>query len=300
MSKISVIITSYNQKVLLKEAIDSVLSQSYLPFEIIVCDDFSKDGSRDLIRSYELNYPNLVKGIFQKMNLGISKNRNSGLNSVQGDFVTWLDGDDLFRWKKLEYELDHFKSINDIKWVYSQVIELDTANCKIRFRYGKPLKGLIFNKVVSALGRAPRNPLVNFNALKKIGFFDEHMEMYEDFDLCLRLAKHYKCSYCREPLMEYRIHSSGIHNTPSNKHIINLDYLYNNFKELIKDVPKDNRHRLEHSFLDQKNFILLLKDVEEGNGFSASNRLIKWLCFNPLRILKIQTFAKLLIKYFKS
>ena len=75
MSKISVIITSYNQKVLLKEAIDSVLRQSYLPFEIIVCDDFSKDGSRDLIRSYELNYPNLVKGIFQKMNLGISKKR---------------------------------------------------------------------------------------------------------------------------------------------------------------------------------------------------------------------------------
>lgn len=300
MSKISVIITSYNQKVLLKEAIDSVLSQSYLPFEIIVCDDFSKDGSRDLIRSYERNYPNLVKGIFQKMNLGISGNRNSGLNSVQGDFVTWLDGDDLFRRKKLEYELDHFKSINDIKWVYSQVIELDTANCNIRFRYGKPLKGLIFNKIVSALGRAPRNPLVNFNALKKIGFFDECMEMYEDFDLCLRLAKRYKCSYCPEPLMEYRIHSYGIHHTSSNKHIINLDYLYNNFKELIKDVPKVNQYSLKYSFLDRKNFILLLKNVEEGNGFSVSNRFIKWLFFNPLRILKIQTFAKLLIKYFKS
>jgi len=298
MNRISVVITSYNQRDFLKEAIESVLNQTHLPFEIIVCDDFSEDGSKDLIRGYEKRFPNLIVGIFSLKNQGISKNRNSGLKIVRGNLVTWLDGDDIFRPKKLELELEEMSLNNDIRWVYSQVIEMDIADCDVHLRYSELFKGKIFEKVVGMLGRAPRNPLVQLETLKNENFFDEDMEMYEDFDLCLKLAKYYKCAYRKEPLVEYRIHSGGIHNIASHKHIINLQHLHNNLNKLLEDESKQRKRKLERSFLDKVNYILLLKGIEEGKIVSSFIFFIKWLSFQPLRILKMKVYAKCIKRFF--
>jgi len=282
MKKVSVIITSYNQKEYLKEAIESVLNQTDRPFEIIVCDDASGDGSRDLIRDYGEKYPGLVKGILHKENLGISKNRNSGMRAVQGDLVTWLDGDDIFRLRKLELELERFDSDPDVKWVYSQVIEIDLENNIICGRYRDFFKGMIFENVISMLGCAPRNPLVDFRALKKVGFFRENMELYEDFDLCLRLAKFYKCSYCREPLVEYRIHSGGLHKAMADKHIVNFQKLHDNLAKLLEHEPEKTKHRLERRFLRRQRTLLLGKEIEEGQGLATLLGLFKEIKCDPL------------------
>lgn len=291
MKKISVVIISYNQKEYLKEAIESVLNQTYRPFEIIVCDDASKDGSVDLINYYERKFPGLVKGIFHEKNIGIAKNRNSGLSTVQGDLVTWLDGDDIFRPRKLELESGHYEHDPDVRWVYSQVIEIDVKNSEIRGRYKGFLEGIIFDEVVSMLGYAPRNPLVEFEVLKQVGFFDEDMELYEDFDLCLRLAKFYKCSYCPEPLMEYRIHRGGIHKTLSDKHVANLQKLRNNLTVLLRDESNEKKRRLERCFFLRQNALLMAKDIESGNFLNALLRLFKEVVFNPVSILSLRTYV---------
>ena len=293
LQKISVVITSYNQKDDLKEAIESVLNQSYNPFEIIICDDASSDGSQDLIKGFEQKFPGLVKGIFHKKNLGIPKNRNSGLNAVQGDFVTWLDGDDIFRTRKLELEIEEFLADPDVKWVYSQVIVLDVGNNISHNRYKYSYRGMIFDKVVSMLGCAPRNPLIDFVSLKKVGFFKEDMEMYEDFDLCLRLAKFYKCSYRPEPLMEYRVHLGGIHKTFVNKHIISLQKLYNNLIILLEDESADRKQYLERCFLLKQNSLLIKKDIDERKRISALVRLFKKVRLNTWGIINPSTYVTL-------
>ena len=96
MSDISVIICSYNQSVILREAIDSVINQTLPASEIIVCDDASTDGSQELIRSLEIQSGGLIRGIFQERNVGVAANRNTGLKAATGELVTWLDGDDIF------------------------------------------------------------------------------------------------------------------------------------------------------------------------------------------------------------
>ncbi len=245
MGNISVIITSYNQKDYLKEAVESVLSQTLRPMEIIICDDASSDGSQELIRSYENRYPGLVRAVLHPKNLGISKNRNSGLRAVRGELVTWLDGDDRFRPEKLALELESYLSDPAVKWVYSQVVMIDSMGRRLGRRYRRPCEGLIFERVISMLGRAPRNPLVEYASLRKVGFFDEDMYMYEDFDLCLRLAKSFRCSYRQEPLIEYRVHSEGAHRLSVEEHLLNLERLYKNFLSLISDYDDEKRAELE-------------------------------------------------------
>ena len=141
--RISVYITSYNQKAFLKEAIDSVLNQTLQPYEIIIVDDCSTDGSQELILSYADKYV-YVKPIFHKKNLGVAKVRITALSNIKGDYVTYVDGDDVFLPNKLEIEANLIKSgefnvafsnnmyvdsndLNDVKWIWADnVINLKT------------------------------------------------------------------------------------------------------------------------------------------------------------------------------
>ena len=99
--KISVFITSFNQKDYLSQAIDSVLNQTLQPFEIIIADDCSTDGSQALIKKYTNRYPHLIRPFCHSKNMGIPKNKSFAMHQAQGDFVTYLDGDDRFLPKSL-------------------------------------------------------------------------------------------------------------------------------------------------------------------------------------------------------
>jgi glycosyltransferase involved in cell wall biosynthesis len=283
--KISVIITSYNQKEYLKEAIESVLGQTYKPFEIVVCDDASQDSSQELIRDYEHKYPGLVRGILHEKNLGIPKNRNSGLKAVQGDMVTWLDGDDIFKPRKLELELKYYLESPGAKWVYSQVEVLDLCTGETYNRYNVAYAGSIFYEVIGNVGRDPRNPLVDYQSLKKIGFFDEKLNMYEDFDLCLRLAKHYDCTYCSTPLMQYRMHSSGTHRNEADRHRLYLDRLCPNFVSLIKNEPEHRKRMLVRRFLYGVDSIILNAYMQERESSRVFLYLFKLFRRRPLKFV---------------
>ena len=253
MKKITVVITSYNQKDYLKEAIESVLAQSISPHEIIVCDDESSDGSRELIASYEERYPALVKGLLHEKNLGISANRSSGIKKAEGELVTWLDGDDRYKPRKLEVELKALEGDSEARWAYSQVDIINDNGEKTGVRYNNPPTGHILDTLAGMLGGAPRNQLVYHKSLMDMGLFRDDMEMYEDFDLCLRLAKNYKAVYCPEAVVEYRIHGGGIHNIENEKHLVNLEKLIKYFKELVSDLDENKRIQLEKKLLNSVN-----------------------------------------------
>ena len=123
--KVAVYITSYNQRAYLKEAIDSVLTQTRLPDEIIIVDDASTDGSRELIEDYHIQYPKLVKPLFHKSNQGVSRTRNDALQMVASDLVTNLDGDDRFLPEKIENEVALLEQDISIDLVYSNYINID-------------------------------------------------------------------------------------------------------------------------------------------------------------------------------
>lgn len=210
--KISVIVTSYNQKEYLVQTLDSVLAQTVMPFEIIVCDDCSTDGSRELIREYAGCYPGLVKPIFQPRNLGVTRNRNTGLKAATGDFITTLDGDDLYLPEKLEKELQKAEE-SGAPLVYSNVIYIDETGRETGMRYNgnRQLEGSIFESIATFKYPAPREVLIARKCITTMGFLDERFKINEDFEWIVRLASRYPFVAVNEPLVLHRYHSKGLH-----------------------------------------------------------------------------------------
>lgn len=107
--KVSVMIVTYNQEDLISDTIDSVLSQDYENFEIIVSDDASPDSTADIIRDYEMRFPGIVKGVYNKKNLGITGNSNAAFFACEGELIALLGGDDLFLPGKISAQVALFE-----------------------------------------------------------------------------------------------------------------------------------------------------------------------------------------------
>jgi len=119
--------TSYNQEKYIGEAVQSVLTQTLKPYEIIISDDCSTDETQKILKEYELKYPNLIKVYYQPVRLGITKNKNFIINKIQGDYVTWLDGDDRFYPQKLEKEIELLQQHPEAEMVFSNVRAIDQS-----------------------------------------------------------------------------------------------------------------------------------------------------------------------------
>ena len=110
---VSVIIPTFNRKNFVPKAIESVLKQSYKKYEIIIVDDGSGDGTQDYVRS---NFP-MVRLIFQS-NRGVSAARNTGILHSKGDWIAFLDSDDQWLPKKLEYQINILSGHKDYLVVF--------------------------------------------------------------------------------------------------------------------------------------------------------------------------------------
>lgn len=301
MDKLSVIITSYNQKEDLEQALKSVRAQTLSPHEILVCDDASTDDSRDLIFEYASLYPDQVKPVLHETNVGISRNRNDGLGHVTGDYVTWLDGDDVFKPTKLEQEMRLLRENPEARWAYSQVEVVHVDEGRRHDRYAELHHGDVFGKVVFMLGQAPRNPLVSCEALEAVGQFDTSLELYEDFDLMLRLAKRFHCASSRIHGMQYRVHSGGIHQSDYGRHFVNIQRLYQNLITLLEGCSPKLIRSVEQHFAGRlktlqllENRRLLAADVESGSRQSALERMSERIRLKPTSLLSCGFYRTLL------
>lgn len=107
--KVSVMVVTYNQEDLISDTIESVLAQDYTDFEIVVSDDASTDGTANVIRDYEARFPGVVRGVYNKTNLGITGNSNTAFFACKGELIALLGGDDLFLPGKLSTQVTLFE-----------------------------------------------------------------------------------------------------------------------------------------------------------------------------------------------
>jgi glycosyltransferase involved in cell wall biosynthesis len=301
-AKITVYITSYNQKGYLIEAIESVLNQTLRPFEIIIVDDCSTDGSQEVIERYARAHSDLIRPFFHRQNLGIPRNRRFALEQVRGDLVTYLDGDDKFLPRKLEMELQTFMSHPEAL-VYSNVYYIDSDGRRTgTWADGNilPPSGDVFREVFSRSfprGSLFRNELVDYQCLKKIGFHDVNFPIFEDWDLKIRLTKYFRAVYCPEPLVEYRRHSEGISRTPALVHLSVMRKIYEKNRPLLDDLPETDRVMVEKRLLS--NFAQLARqaaweEIETGNRGLALRYWWESLEYNP-KSLDPRWLARLLL-----
>ncbi|MEB3211042.1 MAG: glycosyltransferase family A protein [Leptolyngbyaceae bacterium] len=277
--RVSVVITSYNQKGYLIEALESVICQTVRPHEIIVADDCSTDGSVEVIHDYMQQYPGWVKGVFQHRNAGIPVNRNSGLRHVTGNYVSILDGDDLFAPTKLEQELNALRQHPNAQCVYSNVQFINSVGqpMGIRDQADQP-SGDIFSYVAPGRFGLPRSMLIHYPVFKSIGFFDEHFPKYDGFDITIQLAARCQFVYVSAPLVDYRVHdSSDSTGLNAQAHLHDLEGIYQKLKPLLTRLSSDERGAAQQAW-NKRLFRWRIFDAVQQGQFIRAIALI-WTAF---------------------
>lgn len=251
--KISVYIPSFNQKDYLVEAVESVLSQTLKPHQIIIADDCSTDGSREVIEGYRLRYPGLVTPVLHERNTGVARVRIDALNAVTGDYATYVDGDDRYLPTKLEKECAALKKHPDARIAFSNYFYMDEsgAHTGVWAEDEKPPEGYVFKEAFARdfpKGSLFRKELVDYNAWKEIGFHDPKLNIYEDYDMKIRLTKKLKVAYYDEPLSEYRLHGQGLSRAGMARHLDAFEYIFEKNKPLLDDLIAGDRRFVEERF----------------------------------------------------
>jgi glycosyltransferase involved in cell wall biosynthesis len=202
MSLVSVIIPAYNQGHYLPAAIQSVLDQTYAAFEILVVDDGSTDNSREVVAQFT---DPRVYYLYQE-NRGLSGARNTGIRHARGDYLSYLDSDDQFLPQKLSLQVAALHEQPAVDFVAGQAVPIDEQGQQV----GKIFDdGLPANEIDLLLG----NPLhvgsvmLRRSRQAQVGFFDENLRSYEDWDMWLRLARQgCRMAWLPQPVSLYRFH----------------------------------------------------------------------------------------------
>lgn len=210
---ISIIVTTFNRELYLKETIKSILNQSFKNFELIVVDDYSNYDIDTLIKNFNDNRIILLKNDSKK---NIARNRNLGLKHSKNEIIAFCDDDDTWEKDKLQ------KQINFINKGYNFVFtNLRLVNYDNNFKVYKRgfISYLIFNvlstslsyKILKITNRICLSSVLLKKELIRNYNFSEEDSLYakEDYDLWLRIYLNSKLYYLKAPLVNYRIHNNN-------------------------------------------------------------------------------------------
>ena len=231
---VSFIIATYNREHYLAETIDSVLSQTFRSFELIVVDDGSTDNTRELLRSYgdRLRF-------YCQENRGPSAARNLGVRHARGEWIAIQDSDDLCRPTHLEVLLGYVAAHPECRMVFANGAYLDRPEhgrdtiIPIRksrrlARNGVTIRDLFEKSIVRLQGS-----LISKSAYDEIGGHDESLRICMDLDLSFRLLMKFPVGYIDETVFEYREHAG---NTGKNEEL-RLTENIRVIEKLIKNHP---------------------------------------------------------------
>ena len=193
---VSVIIPTYNRGWIIKEAIDSVLAQDFIDFELIVVDDGSTDNTSEILDSYSDDIT-----VLQQNNKGVSAARNRGLSKASGRFIAFLDSDDLWLPKKLSRQVEYFNFNPDAMICQTEEIWIrNNMRVNPKKRHKKPW-GMIFERSLALCLISPSAVMIRRSLFDKIGVFDETLPVCEDYDLWLRISCRYPVFLIDTPLI---------------------------------------------------------------------------------------------------
>ncbi|CAD5962250.1 putative glycosyltransferase RT0329 [Planktothrix tepida] len=214
--RISIIIPTYNGDHYISQAIDSVLSQTYSNYEIIIVDDGSTDNTLEIIQHYIEKYQSasLIRYIFQP-NQGVAAARNLGIQEARGEFIALLDQDDMFWPEKLAHQVACFQANPDVAIVNSGWRLIDQNNNRISdIEPWHNLPNLTLETWVTRTPILPSALMFRREAWQQIGGFDSRFNGVDDVDFIWRLAlREYSAIWLPEITVNYRQHQETVSNT---------------------------------------------------------------------------------------
>jgi hypothetical protein len=207
MPKVSVIIPTYNRADFIEEAVESALCQTYKDFEIIIVDDGSTDNTKDVLQKFH----NKIRYVY-KNNGGVASARNSGIKHAHGEYIAFLDSDDLWLPERLKIGVQALDFDKNIGLFFSDCHRVFNGKrvSKTYFDAYKPYSGFVFKQLYMQDFIPTSTVLVRKDCLRLLGMFDGNLPSCEDYDLWLRISTCFKINYTKMPLAIYKTHSKSI------------------------------------------------------------------------------------------
>lgn len=196
MQKISVVIPVYNRPVFVKEAIQSVLDQTYPDVELIVVDDGSTDETAHILNQFG----NAIRVIHQQ-NQGVSAARNTGIHNSTGTWIAFLDSDDIWLPEKLTKQMQYVLAHPNTLICQTEEIWIKNGKRLYPKKKHKKKSGMIFEHCLPLCIVSPSAVMIHKNLFKEYGSFDESLPACEDYDLWLRISCQYPIHLLDEPLI---------------------------------------------------------------------------------------------------
>lgn len=209
---VSAIIPSYNSAVYIKDAIESILSQTYKNIEILIVDDGSIDNTRDVVVSYEKLYPGKVRYLSQK-NQGPGIARNNGIANANGEYIAFLDADDMWEVDKIKVQVESLESSETMHISHTDFVYMYKGGIIKPSEYSNKKKKNFSGDIFFSLFREnfirTSTVMIKKDTFNQAGGFDPDLFMSEDYDLWLRITKGRSVvSYIDKPLLKVRLHES--------------------------------------------------------------------------------------------
>lgn len=275
MVQVSVVIPTYNRAWCLQRSINSVLWQSFRDFELIVVDDGSTDGTTELLSKYKDTRLRIVR---HEMNMGFAAALNTGISHAQSDVIAFQDSDDEWLPEKLETVIrEMHRQPDDVGVVYHDRWRIDPDG-QMSF-WGavnrvNPEDGIIWPQSLDERGHLAGTPclLVRRACFEKVGGFDETLKRFVDWEMNIRISRHYRFKHVPEPLTICHMHGTGITGSGEAAGISAVEHIVEKyFDELIK-------HR---ELMAKRTYWIGSSYMRRGNG--KRGRKFLWTCITYSR-----------------
>ena len=292
MTKVSIIIPVYNAEKTILSTIQSVQAQSFTDWELIVIDDGSIDNTVKIVE--EIKESRLQ--LFCYENAGATVARNRGLAQSQGNFIAFLDADDLWSEDKLALQLAALEKSPDAGVAYCWTSFIDEQGEV--FFLQKPVwhQGNVYRELLLRNFLACGSiPLIRRKAIAAVGEFDPHLKSCQDWEYWLRLAKDWYFVLVPQHLVLYRQSSGSISSKVEEREQASLMIL----EKAFSTAPLELQSLKPQSFAHTYRYVARLYLQRQGNreGIKQARRnLVKAISLNPKILLQNETW-RLLIKW---
>ncbi len=274
---VSVIIPNYNYEAFIEKTIDSVLSQTYEAIEVVVVDDGSRDNSLEVLRKYGEK----IKVVSQS-NQGVSTARNKGVSESKGEYLAFLDADDLWLPSKLQREMERFFERPDFGLVHCSVSYIDPQGQIIgENRNGN--EGWLASDILTlrrgAVIGAGSTSVVRRSVFDEVDGFDSRLSTSADWEFCYRVASKYCIGFVDEPLVQYRMHTTNMHsNIAAMEHDLRLG-----FEKAFAD-QSSGVQGIRSDCLGNFHYLLAGSYYRTGKYYASFINILKSLWYKPQRI----------------
>ncbi len=185
--KITAVVPVYNRQHTVQRAIDSIVSQSYRPEEIIVVDDGSIDRTKEILKSYG----DKLTCIFLRRNSGPSRARNTGISHARTEWIAFMDSDDRWEKDKLKNQVEYLGKYPFYQIMQSEEVWIRNGVRVNPCRHHRKPVGWIWEQSLERCLVSPSAVLVRKALLERYGTFDDDLPACEDYDLWLRISRHH-------------------------------------------------------------------------------------------------------------